>query len=155
MGRVALVILICALAAGALYVRQQRRDDQERIRPTTVSASRPVIADTGCPDRQSVVFDVKSATVGIPVAGKIGRHSACEEKDIEHMSGDVDWGDGTSSPLDTASAGPNTHDLIIAGQHVYTQSGRFPVFARLRAQCFDRGQSTRVISCGSGVIDVQ
>ena len=155
MGRLALLLVICALGAGALYVWQRRRDHQENVPVATVAASRPVVTDSGCTGQQSVFFDLHSAEVGNPITGKIGRHSACEGSEIDHMSGEVDWGDGTSSPLNASSAGPNDRDVVIVGQHVYIQRGRFAVFARVRAECLERGQWTRVISCGRGVIDVQ
>jgi len=155
MGRFFLLLVICALGAGALYVWQRRRADQENVPVATVAASRPVVTNSGCTAQQSVFFDLHSAEVGSPITGKIGRHRACEGSDIDHMSGEVDWGDGTSSTLNAALAGPNDRDVTIAGQHVYTQRGRFAVFARVRAECLERGQWTRVISCGRGVIDVQ
>ena len=155
MGRLALLLVICALGAGALYVLQQRRYHQENVPVAAVAASRPVVTNSGCAGQQAVFFDLQSAEVGSPITGKIGRHSACEGSEIDHMSGEVDWGDGTSSPLNAASAGSNDRDVVIAGQHVYTQRGRFAVFARVRAECLERGQWTRVISCGRGVIDVQ
>ena len=155
MGRLALLLVICALGAGALYVLQQRRYHHENVPVAAVAASRPVVTNSGCTGQQSVFFDLQSAEVGGPITGKIGRYSACEGSDIDHMSGEVDWGDGTSSPLDAASAGPNDRDVAITGQHVYIQRGRFAVFARVRAECLEHGQWTRVISCGSGVIAVR
>ena len=155
MGRPALLLMICALGAGGLYVWQQRSKHQENVPVSTVVTSRPVVTNSGCTEQQSVFFDLRSAEVGSPITGKIGRYSACERSDIDHVSGEVDWGDGTASPLNAASAVPNDRDVVIAGQHAYTQRGRFAVFARVRAECLDHGQWTRVISCGSGVVDVQ
>jgi hypothetical protein len=153
--RLALALLIAALAAGGVYVVYGRRLQLEKVQATVITPSKRVVTDSGCSGRPSVLFELGTAAVGAPVSGKIGQHSACEGNDIEHMSGEVDWGDGSSSPLATASVGPHDHDLVIAGQHVYAQKGTFALFARIRAQCVDHGQSTRVISCGSGTVSVQ
>ena len=155
MARLALALLVAALVAAGLYVVYGRRIESEKAKAATITPSKHVVADTGCSSRPSVLFDLATAAVGVPVSGKIGQHDACEGNDIEHMSGEVDWGDGSSSPLATASVGPHDHDLVIAGQHVYAQRGTFALFARIRAQCFDHGQSTRVISCGNGTVSVQ
>jgi hypothetical protein len=153
--RLAFALLVVALVAGGVYAVYGRRLESEKVRAATITPSKRVVADAGCSGRPSVVFDLATAAVGVPVAGKIGQHNACEGNDIEHMSGEVDWGDGSSSLLATASVGPNDHDVVIAGQHVYAQRGTFALFARIRAQCVDHGQSTRVISCGSGTVSVQ
>ena len=154
MGRLALLLLVCVIAGG-LFFLQRRRTDVEHVGPPTTIAAKRIVSDVGCGAGESVVFALKNASVGVPVAGTIGRQRACEGEDVEHMSGEVDWGDGTSSPLAPATAAPKEEALVVAGQHVYKQAGRFAVFARIRAQCADRGQSTRVISCGTGVVDVR
>jgi hypothetical protein len=153
--RLALALLVAALVAGGVYVVYGRRIEREKVPAATITPSKRVVADTGCSSRPSVRFELATTAVGVPVSGKIGQHDACEGDDIEHMSGEVDWGDGSSSPLATASVGPHDHDVVIAGQHVYAQKGTFALFARIRAQCVDHGQSTRVISCGSGTVSVQ
>ena len=151
----ALALVVAALVAGAVYVVHGRRLEGAKVQAATARPSKRVVADSGCSARPSVLFELATAAVGVPVSGKIGQHSACEGNDIEHMSGEVDWGDGSSSPLATASVGPHDHDLVVAGQHAYAQKGTFALFARIRAQCVDHGQSTRVISCGSGTVSVQ
>ena len=155
MARFALLLVVAALVAGGAYVVYGRRMEARKVAAPVITPSKRVVADTGCSGRPSVLFDFATVDAGVPVSGKIGQHSACEGNDIEHMSGEVDWGDGSSSPLDTASAGPHDHDMVIAGRHVYAHKGTFALFARIRAQCVDHGQSVRVISCGSGTVTVQ
>ena len=99
MGRFALLLVICALGAGALYVWQRRRADQENVPVATVAASRPVVTNSGCTAQQSVFFDLHSAEVGSPITGKIGRHRACEGSDIDHMSGEDVPSPQSTSPL--------------------------------------------------------
>jgi hypothetical protein len=153
---VVVALLICAVVAAGVYALQRRRAETESVAqpPAPVHAPR-VVADDGCTSTPTIVFDLRTVAVGAPVSGKIGRHRACSGDDIEHMSGQVDWGDGTSSPLDTVAVGPKDEQMVVVGQHVYARAGRFALFARIRAQCVDHGQSTRIISCGSGFVDVR
>jgi hypothetical protein len=152
MGRVALAVVLLAVLLGGLY----RLYGPSATSPTSPAPAqaphKQVVSNAGCSGRDTVVIELSSASVGVPVEGPIGRHDACEGNEIEHMSGEIDWGDGSSSPVVPGK----DKSLLVASKHTYASRATFAVFARLRAQCSDgHGQSTRVISCGSGTIQVK
>ncbi len=154
MVRIALAVLILALLGGGLYVYTR-----PVVAPTgaslPIAPAKRVVTDAGCGDHRSITFELTAAAAGEPVEGRVGRHSACEADEIEHMSGEIDWGDGTASPIDPGDFRGKDKDVLIATRHIYRQQGRFALFARIRAQCHDHGQSTRVISCGDGTVQVK
>jgi hypothetical protein len=159
MSRVLLAVVLLGLLLGGLYLLYGPRPAN---RATVAAASAPVVphrqvvSDAGCDGRNTVAFDISSARVGVPVEGRIGHQDACESDEIEHLSGDIDWGDGSSSAIDPGDfLGKDKDALIAAGKHLYAKSGTYALFARVRAQCSDHGQSTRVISCGSGTVQVK
>ena len=114
-----------------------------------------VVSSDGCGPADAVVFTLKAASVGDAVEGKIGRVSACESNDTERLSGSIDWGDGTSSAVDAGDFNGKDEGLVLAPRHAYKMRGTFSLFARIRAQCYDHGQSTRTILCGTGTVEVR
>jgi hypothetical protein len=158
MTRVLLAVVLLGLLLGGLYELYGPRHASRSAAaapPSAVVPHRQVVSDAGCNGGNSVGFDVANATVGVPVQGRIGHHDACDGDDIEHLSGEIDWGDGSESPLEPGDFQGKDKGALIAGKHTYAKSGTYALFARVRAQCYDHGQSTRVISCGSGTVQVK
>jgi hypothetical protein len=122
--------------------------------PAAAARGRVVSAD-GCGRADAVVFTLTAASVGDAIEGKIGRVSACDSNDTERLSGSIDWGDGTSSALEPGDFNGKDEGLVLAPRHAYKMRGTFPLFARIRAQCYDHGQSTRTIVCGTGSVVVR
>jgi len=118
------------------------------------TASRIVSSD-GCGASDAVFFTLTTATVGATIEGKVGQLSACEGNPTERVSGTIDWGDGTSSAVEPGDFNGKDRGLVLAPKHSYKARGTFPLFARIREQCFDHGQSTRTIACGSGSVEVR
>lgn len=119
------------------------------------SSANRIVSSDGCGAGDAVVFTLTSASVGGTIEGKIGQMSACEGNPTEHVSGAIDWGDGTSSAIEPGDFNGKDRGLVLAPKHSYKTSGTFPLFARIREQCFDHGQSTRIIACGSGSVEVR
>jgi hypothetical protein len=154
MARVALALVLLAALLGALY-RLYGPPAAPSAGPAIAPFKR-VVTDEGCSSHDTVVFELPSGAVGVPIEGKIGSHDACEGDDIEHMSGEIDWGDGTSSAVVPGDFLGKDKDALIVGKHTYAKSATYSLFVRLRAQCADRnGQSTRIISCASGTLQVR
>jgi hypothetical protein len=155
MTRVLLAVVLLAVLLGGLY-QLYGPAPTSPLQPPALSSAKRVVSDAGCGSSQSVTFDLRSASVGVPVGGPIGHHDACEGDDIEHLSGEIDWGDGTSSPIVPGDYLGKDKDVLIAARHTYAKSATYPLFARIRAQCTERnGQSARLISCGSGKVEVR
>lgn len=155
MTRVALAVVLIALLLGGLYkLYGPAATPPGKAVPAVVPANR-VVTDAGCGAHSTVTFDLGSVSVGVPVEGKVGHHDACEGDEIEHLSGEIDWGDGKSSAVVPGDFLGKDKDVLIAAKHAYARRGTFSLFARIRAQCVDHGQSVRVISCGSGTVQVQ
>jgi hypothetical protein len=155
MTRLLLAVVLLALLLGGLYALYGPARTGAPAPPALSSAKR-VVSDAGCGSSQSVTFTLRAASVGVPVEGAIGRHDACEGDDIEHMSGEIDWGDGTSSPIVPGDFLGKDRGVLIAPRHTYAKSATYPLFARIRAQCTERnGQSARLISCGAGKVEVR
>jgi hypothetical protein len=114
-----------------------------------------IVNSDGCGAADAVVFTLTSASVGGTIEGKVGQMSACENDQTERVSGAIDWGDGTSSPVEPGDFNGKDRGLVLAPKHSYKTSGTFSLFARIRAQCLDHGQSTRTIVCGSGSVEVR
>lgn len=153
--RVALAVVVLALLLGGIYRAHIVPSIAWKTAAPPTTSSKRVVPDTGCSGTNSITFDLSAATVGVPIEGRVGSHSACEGKEIERMSGDIDWGDETSSPINAGDFRGNDKNVLLVGRHEYATAGTFALFARIRAQCDDHGQSTRVITCGSGTLEVK
>ena len=155
MTRLLLAVVLLALLLGGLY-RLYGPAPTAPLQPPAMSSAKRVVSDAGCSASQTVTFTLQAASAGVPVGGPIGHHDACEGDDIEHLSGEIDWGDGTSSPIVPGDFLGKDKGVLIAARHVYAKSATYKLFARIRAQCSERnGQSARVISCGSGKLEVR
>ena len=155
MTRLALAVVLLALLLGGLYALYGPAPTPP-AKPPALASTQRVVSDAGCGSKQTITFTLEAAAVGVPVEGPVGHHDACEGDDIEHMSGEIDWGDGTSSPIVPGDFLGKDKDVLIASRHAYARRATYALFARIRAQCTERnGQSTRLISCGSGKVEVR
>ena len=133
--------------AGVGYLGYSFRPANEQLTSAAVPALVAVsgfasaVTHDGCGEGNGVAFTVTTLRVNEALEGKIGRMNVCKSNDTEWLSGEIDWGDGTASAIEPGDFKGKDEGALLATKHTYTKRGAFPVFARIRARCFDHGQS--------------
>jgi hypothetical protein len=154
------VVVAAALVAGGYlaYLKLHSTGpggpaDAKGMDSARTSATR-VVGSDGCGSQNGVVFMISTAAVGQALEGEVGRLDLCSTGNVERFSGQIDWGDGTATTVDPGDFNGKDRGKLLSQPHAYSKGGTFPLFPRIRAQCFEHGQSTRTIVCGSGSIQV-
>jgi hypothetical protein len=89
------------------------------------------------------------AVLGQDVQGQIGSYKICQGYTMKAFEGTIDWGDGSTTRVIPGDFGKADNGKLLASPKAYVASGRFPMFVRVKATCYDSVRSGwYAVSCG-------